>query len=108
MKVSEGALALGSAASAYSHSPISSKAEAAASFFLSTQLLGPTWTISPYLEEGVMIKKEVDKRKQTDSGGHPVNILICPNFSTQRFYILKSKKKKKKAKDFFTLIQRKK
>lgn len=42
VKVSEGALALGSVASTYSRSPISSKAEAAASFFLSTQLLGPT------------------------------------------------------------------
>lgn len=40
-KVSKGAQALCSAARAYSRSPISVGAEAAASFFLSTQLLGP-------------------------------------------------------------------
>lgn len=64
-KVSEGALALCSAAGTYSRSPISL---AAASFFLSTQLLGPNWIISPHLEEGVRIKEEVDKRKQTLEG----------------------------------------
>lgn len=67
-KVSEGALALCSAAGAYSRSPISLGAEAPASFFLSTQLLGPNWIISPHLEESVRIKEEVDKRKQTLEG----------------------------------------
>lgn len=67
-KVSKGAQALCSAARAYSRSPISFGTEAAALFFLSTQLLGPNWIISPHLEEGLRIKEEVDKRKQTLKG----------------------------------------